>query len=383
MTDFISSWDELDIHANLLRGIYSYGFETPSPIQCRAIKPILDGNNIIAQAQSGTGKTATFTIGALSIIDISKHSEQVLVIAPTRELSNQIHDVIIAIGRFITGLKTKVLIGGISIKQDLFSLSKIRPHIIIGCPGRILDCIQNNGIQMKELKLVIMDEADELLSDGFTDQIYSIVSNIPRTTRIALFSATIPENIRPVISQLFIEPPIEVLVKQNELTLEGIKQYYVAMEQDQQKYETLKDLYKTMTMAQCIIYCNSVRRVGNLYNQLIHDGFAVSCIHGDMNKYERDRSFEEFKNGNSRILISSNVTARGIDIQQVSIVINYDIPSDISSYLHRIGRSGRWGRKGIGINFVTRFDVSKIREIEQYYDTVIEEMPDPSTLSIR
>jgi superfamily II DNA/RNA helicase len=270
-----------------------------------------------------------------------------------------------------------------SIRQDLISLKRSRPHIIIGCPGRILDCIQSNGIHMQELRLVIMDEADELLSSGFTDQIYSIVSNVPRTTRIALFSATIPEHIRPVVDQLFTEPPVEILVKHSELTLEGIKQYYVAMEQDHQKYETLKDLYKTMTMAQCIIYCNSVKRVIWLYTQLIQDGFAVSCIHGDMNKYDRDRSFEEFKTGHSRILISSNVTARGIDIQQVSIVINYDVPADISSYLHRIGRSGRWGRKGIGINFITRFDVSKIREIEQYYDTVIEELPDPSELSIR
>jgi translation initiation factor 4A len=262
-------------------------------------------------------------------------------------------------------------------------LKRNRPHIMIGCPGRIMDCIQHKGISLRDIKLVILDEADELLSSGFTDQIYAIVSTIPNHTRIALFSATLPESVRPVVSRLFTTPPLEILVKQEELTLEGIKQYYVALEDEEQKYETLKDLYKTMAMSQCIIYCNSIRRVLILYNQLIQNGFAVSCIHGDMDKHERDRSFNEFKSGGSRILISSNITARGIDIQQVSIVINYDIPSDVSSYLHRIGRSGRWGRKGTGINFVTRFDVDRIRDIEKYYDTVISELPSPEEWAIR
>lgn len=383
MIEPITSWDELDINTNILRGIYSYGFETPSPIQARAIRPIMNGQNIIAQAQSGTGKTATFSIGALSITDVSLNSEQIIIIAPTRELSKQIHEVLSSIGRFVSGLKTKVLIGGISLRQDLMDLKRNRPHIMIGCPGRIMDCIQHKGISLRDIKLVIMDEADELLSSGFTDQIYAIVSTIPNHTRIALFSATLPESVRPVVSRLFTTPPLEILVKQEELTLEGIKQYYVALEDEEQKYETLKDLYKTMAMSQCIIYCNSIRRVLILYNQLIQNGFAVSCIHGDMDKHERDRSFNEFKSGGSRILISSNITARGIDIQQVSIVINYDIPSDVSSYLHRIGRSGRWGRKGTGINFVTRFDVSRIRDIEKYYDTVIAELPSPEEWAIR
>jgi translation initiation factor 4A len=383
MIESITSWDDLDLDTNILRGIYSYGFETPSPIQSRAIRPIMNGQNVIAQAQSGTGKTATFSIGALSITDVSLNSEQIIIIAPTRELSKQIYDVLTSIGRFVTGLQTRVLIGGISLRQDLMSLKRTRPHIIIGCPGRIMDCIHHQGIRLRDLKLVVMDEADELLSSGFTDQIHSIVSNIPTDTRIALFSATLPDSVRPIVAQLFTTPPIEILVKQEELTLEGIKQYYVAIEDEEQKYETLKDLYKTMSISQCIIYCNSIRRVIVLYNQLVENGFAVSCIHGDMDKPDRDRSFTEFKSGSSRILISSNITARGIDIQQVSIVINYDIPSDVSSYLHRIGRSGRWGRKGTGINFVTKFDVNRIRDIEKYYDTEIVEMPHPEEWSIR
>jgi translation initiation factor 4A len=371
----ISSWDELNIQATLLRGIYNYGFENPSPIQATAIVPILEGKNIIAQAQSGTGKTATFSIGALSVIDIVDTTVQAVILAPTRELAKQISTVISNLGKFIKNIRIKICVGGTPIYQELKQIRQEAPHIIIGCPGRILDCIQSKGISTDFIKILIMDEADELLSGGFINQIQSIIQSIPSTTQVALFSATIPENIRPIIENIFQTPPIEILVKQDELTLEGISQYYVALNDDIHKYDTLKDLYKCISMSQCIIYCNSVRRVIILHNQLENDGFTVSCIHGEMDKKSREDSFEEFKSGSSRILISSNITSRGIDIQQVSIVINYDIPYDVSNYLHRIGRSGRWGRKGTGINFITRRDIAKIKEIEAYYDTVIQELP--------
>jgi superfamily II DNA/RNA helicase len=335
----------------------------------------LAGNNIIAQAQSGTGKTATFSIGAISSVDISISKIQVIVLAPTRELAKQIHTVVSNLSKFISLLKVKVCVGGTSIHNELRQLRDDPPHIVIGCPGRILDCIQKNGIASNNIKLLIMDEADELLSSGFLPQIQSIVESIPIRAQVALFSATLPDHIRPCISNIFPTPPLEILVKQEALTLEGISQYYVAVNDDLHKYDTLKDLYKSMSMAQCIIYCNSVRRVITLHQQLTEDGFTVSCIHGEMDKRCREESFDEFKTGVSRILISSNITSRGIDIQQVSIVINYDIPQDVCNYLHRIGRSGRWGRKGTGINFITRRDLCKMRDIESYYDTVIEELP--------
>jgi translation initiation factor 4A len=375
MNPTISSWDELEITPLLLRGIYNCGFENPSPIQSVAIAPILAGNNIIAQAQSGTGKTATFSIGAISSVDISISKIQVIVLAPTRELAKQIHTVVSNLGKFISQLKVKVCVGGTSIHNELRQLRDDPPHIVIGCPGRILDCLQKNGIDHNTIKLLIMDEADELLSSGFLPQIQSIVEAIPSTAQVALFSATLPDHIRPCIQNIFPTPPVEILVKQEALTLEGISQYYVAVNDDIHKYDTLKDLYKSMSMAQCIIYCNSVRRVITLHQQLTDDGFTASCIHGEMDKRSREESFEEFKTGISRILISSNITSRGIDIQQVSIVINYDVPNDVCNYLHRIGRSGRWGRKGTGINFITRRDISKMRDIETYYNTVIEELP--------
>jgi len=375
MINTIHLWEDLNISSELLRGIYNYGFEKPSPIQSKAILPILENKSMIAQAQSGTGKTATFAIGALSRIDLNKHEEQVIILAPTRELSKQIEDVVLHLGCFIQNLHTKLLIGGNSIQQDIHSLQTKKPHIIIGCPGRVLDFINNKYINIHNINLVILDEADELLSSGFQEQIYHIIKSVNNTTQILLFSATIPTHLHPTVQKLFIEPPVEILVKQEELTLEGIKQYYVALYNDEEKFETLKDLYSSICVSQCIIYCNSVRRVTNLHNRLSHDGFSVSFIHGEMDKLTRTKSFNDFRVGSTRILISSNITARGIDIQQVGIIINYDIPNDVSSYLHRIGRSGRWGRKGTGINFITKFDIHKIKEIEKYYDTEISELP--------
>ena len=367
-------WDELDIPIQLLRGIYAYGFETVSPIQKKAIKPIISGKDVIAQAQSGTGKTATFTIGALSVIDLDLKSPQVLILSPTRELTRQTANVINGIGCMIPNLNVQVLIGGTLIKDDLDMINENPPHIIAACPGRIYDIIKRNRNITKNIKTIILDEADEMLSSGFKEQIYNIFQYLNKKIQICLFSATIPNYIQEIINKIM-KDPIRIEVKSEQLTLEGISQYYVAIENDLQKYDTLKDLYSTISVSQCIIYANSLKRVNDLYQAMLTDGFPVCCIHGSMEKEERDKAFTEFKLGKFRVLISSNVTARGIDIQQVSVVINFDLPKDIHTYLHRIGRSGRWGRKGVGINFITRRDVTKIREIEQHYATEITELP--------
>ena len=234
--------------------------------------------------------------------------------------------------------------------------------------------IRRRHINANKFKLVILDEADEMLSSGFKDQVYNIFQHLNKNVQIALFSATLPNNIYQITNK-FMRNPVKICVKSESLTLEGIKQYYVAVEDDRQKYLTLKDLYQHITLAQCIIYSNSVKRVMDLYEAMKEDGFPVCCIHSNMDKFERERSFKEFRNGTARVLISSNVTSRGIDIQQVSVVINFDLPRDVHSYLHRIGRSGRWGRKGTGITFITRRDIIKMKEIETYYNTQIEELP--------
>jgi translation initiation factor 4A len=370
----IKSWDELDIPTDLLRGIYAHGFEMPSPIQKKAIQPMILKKDIIAQAQSGTGKTATFTIGALANVNLDDKNVQVLVLSPTRELSIQTANVFNSIGGMMVGLKVQVLIGGNSIDDDVNNLKHNSPQVIVGCPGRVYDMIRRNTFSAKNIKLVILDEADEMFSTGFKEQVYNIFQNFNKDIQVALFSATLPSYIYSITSKLMREP-VKVSVKAEQLTLEGIAQYYVAVEDDKQKYATLKDLYSVISLSQCIIYCNSVKRVSDLYDAMIEDGFPVCRIHSGMEKADRDHAFAEFRTGKFRVLISSNVTARGIDIQQVSVVINFDICKCVHTYLHRIGRSGRWGRKGVGINLITRRDISKLKEIEAHYSCQIDEMP--------
>jgi translation initiation factor 4A len=372
-TSSIKNWDQLDLKDNLLRGIYGYGFENPSPIQQQAIGPIISGNDVIAQAQSGTGKTGAFTISTIQKIDETLNEIQALILAPTRELAIQIHNVATKIGSFVENLSFSLLIGGKQIEYDIEELEK-GSQIVVGTPGRVHDLIRRKKINAKKIKVIVLDEADEMLSSGFKEQIYSIFQFLESNVQIALFSATLPLEIQSIAGK-FMRNPVEILVKTESVTLEGIQQYYVAIENDAVKYETLKDLFQTISVNQCIIYCNSVNRVTDLYEALIKDNFPVCCIHSNMGKDERMSAYKEFMNGSSRVLISTNLTARGIDVQQVSTVINFDIPKDIHTYIHRIGRSGRWGRKGMGINFVTRRDIGKIKEIEGYYSTQIDELP--------
>jgi len=372
-TDEVASWDQLDLKDNLLRGVYGYGFENPSPIQKKAIKPIITGKDVIAQAQSGTGKTGAFTISTIQRIDETLNEIQGLILAPTRELAIQIHSVASTMGTFVENLSCSLLIGGRSIDLDVKELEN-GPQIVVGTPGRVHDLIRRRKINTKTIKLMVLDEADEMLSNGFKEQIYNIFQLLGSSIQIALFSATLPTEIQ-TITEKFMRDPIQILVKTESVTLEGIQQYYVAIENDTQKYETLKDLFQSISVNQCIIYCNSINRVMDLYEALIKDNFPVCCIHSGMEKEERMKAYKEFTNGSSRVLISTNLTARGIDVQQVSTVINFDIPKDIHTYIHRIGRSGRWGRKGMGINFITRRDIGKIKEIESYYSTQIDELP--------
>lgn len=370
----IHSWDELEIEPKILRGIFAYGFEKPSPIQQRAIKPVIEGRDVIAQAQSGTGKTATFTIGALQRVNIAEPTTQVLILSPTRELSTQTAKVVSNLGSFMDGLKIQTLFGGSTIDEGSSFSNKNVPHIICGCTGRVYDMMRRDRISTKSIKLVILDEADEMLSSGFKEQVYNIFQHLNNDVQVCLFSATLPEGINSIIEKIM-RNPIRICVKREQLTLEGIAQYYIAVNDDREKYTTLKDLFSFITLSHTIIYCNSIKRVQDLYEAMCEDGFPVCRIHSNMDKSDRDKAFTDFRNGNSRVLISSNVTARGIDIQQVSVVINFDLPKCVHNYLHRIGRSGRWGRKGVGINFITRRDVMQIKKIEEHYSTQINEMP--------
>jgi len=366
------SFDDYDLDENLLRGIYSYGFEKPSAIQQRGIKPILDGRDTIGQAQSGTGKTATFVIGVLQRMDIGVRGCQALILAPTRELANQIQKVALALGDY-QKVKCHACIGGTSVREDIDKL-RDGQHLVVGTPGRVFDMISKRHLRCDDLLTFVLDEADEMLSRGFKDQIYDIFKTMPPNIQVCLFSATMAPEILDLTSK-FMRDAVRILVKKDELTLEGIRQFYVAIEKEEWKLDTLCDLYETLTITQAIIYCNTRRKVDFLADQLQKRDFTISTMHADLDQKERDLVMREFRSGSSRVLVSTDLLARGIDVQQVSLVINYDLPQNMENYLHRIGRSGRFGRKGVAINFVTNSDVRAMKDIEKFYHTQIEEMP--------
>jgi hypothetical protein len=338
----INSWDDLDLNPNLLRGIFAYGFEKPSPIQQKAIKPIILGKDVVAQAQSGTGKTATFTIGALANVDVANNSTQVLVLSPTKELTIQTAKVFESLGNMLDGLKVQSLYGGSLIEDGSSFSNKNIPHVICGCPGRVFDMMRRDKLSAKKIKTIILDEADEMLSTGFKDQVYNIFQYLNSDIQVVLVSATLPDSIHNIISKIM-RNPVKIAVKREMLTLEGIKQFFIAVDDDRQKYATLKDLFSYLSIAQCIIYSNSIKRVQDLYEAMKEDEFPVCRIHSNMDKVERENAFNDFRFGKSRVLISSNVTARGIDIQLVNIVINFDLPKCVYTFLLRFVSCGRWG----------------------------------------
>ena len=366
------SFDELKINDNILRGVYGHGFEKPSSIQVKSIPIILSGKDIVAQAQSGTGKTGAFSIGSLCRIDETKQCIQSIVLVPTRELAEQVYKVIKDISSYtkITSLK---VIGGTNVSMCRESLNK-NPHIIIGTPGRILDMIQRRSLPTIDIKMLILDEADEILSYGFKECIHDIIQRIPKNTQICLFSATLPDEIIDLTSK-FMNDPEKVLVKKEQLTLEGIQQFFINIKHNDWKYEVITDLYDTINVGQCIIYMNSKNKILEIYDKLLKDNFPVGYITGDRTGNERNEIMEQFRSGTLRILLSSDLLARGIDIQQLSLVINYDLPREKETYIHRIGRSGRYGRKGVAINLINDREVEYMKHIEEFYDTKINEMP--------
>ena len=366
------SFEDLNLKESLLRGVFSYGFENPSVIQNSAIPVLSKGKDVIAQAQSGTGKTGAFAIGCLNKLDEEKKRTQVLIISPTHELVNQTYDVLKNLSNYMDVTIMKVM-GGTNVNECRNDLSK-DPQIIVGSPGRILDMINRRFLFTDNITTLIFDEADEILSYGFKESIYNIIKCIPQNTQICLFSATIPEDIIELSSK-FLREPEHILVKKEALTLEGITQFYINIKVNDWKYDVLKDLYDTISISQCIIYINSKNKLNEVYDNLLKDSFPVSCIHGELTSQERKKTMEDFKSGHTRILLSTDLLSRGIDIQQLSLVINFDLPKSKETYIHRIGRSGRYGRKGVSINLVTDRDLPYMKEIEEFYDTEIKEMP--------
>jgi len=367
-----STFDAMGIREDLLRGLYSYGFEKPSAIQQRAIMPICAGRDVIAQAQSGTGKTSMISLALCQMLDTSTREVQALVLSPTRELATQTEKTALALGNFMS-VQVHACIGGRSVGEDAKVLDR-GVHLVSGTPGRVFDMIKRRNLRTRNIKTLVLDEADEMLNKGFKEQIYDVYRYLPPETQVVLVSATLPVDVLEMTSK-FMTDPIRILVKRDELTLEGIKQFFVAVEKEEWKFDTLCDLYDTLTITQAVIFCNTKKKVDWLTEKMRANNFTVSAMHGDMPQKERDAIMGEFRGGTTRVLITTDVWARGIDVQQVSLVINYDLPLIRENYIHRIGRSGRYGRKGVAINFVKADDGGELRDIEQYYSTQIDEMP--------
>jgi len=366
------TFDSMGLKEELTRGIYAYGFEKPSAIQQRAIVPVISGRDVIAQAQSGTGKTATFCISILQSIDTAVRETQALVLSPTRELAQQIQKVALALGDYMS-VQVHSCIGGKSVGEDIRKL-EYGQHVVSGTPGLVFDMISRRSLRTRNIKMLILDEADEMLNKGFKEQIYDVYRYLPPATQVVVVSATLTNDVLAVTKK-FMSDPIRILVKRDELTLEGIKQFFVAVEKEEWKFDTLCDLYDTLTITQAVIFCNTRVKVDWLTDKMRKANFTVAAMHGDMPQNEREEIMNSFRSGENRVLITTDIWARGIDVQQVSLVINYDLPNNRELYIHRIGRSGRFGRKGVAINFVKSDDIRILRDIEQFYSTQIDEMP--------
>lgn len=365
-------FEDMELNELLLRGIFGKGFDSPSSIQSQAIVPMIKGHDIIAQAQSGTGKTGTFSIGALARVDPEIRKPQILVLAPNRELADQIFSVASELGTYMD-LNMALIIGGTPVEQNLKILDS-GVQFIVGTPGRVYDMIKRYVLKTDKIKSFIMDEADEMLSNGFKDQIYEIFQYIPKRAQVCLFSATMPEAALEMTNK-FMDNPVKILTKREELTLQGIKQYYQPVPQESWKIATLVDLYEKLSIGQSIIFANSRRKAEFIKEQLLEEDYTAHCIHGEMAQVDRNEIMRNFKAGKVRILIATDIIARGIDVQQVSIVINYDMPRFREVYIHRIGRSGRYGRKGTAINFVTEREYTSMMHIQDFYKTDIERLP--------
>jgi len=375
------TFDEMGLPDTLLRGVYSYGYERPSKIQSLAIVPIMQGNDILAQANSGTGKTASFLCGSLCRIDAKLNKPQIMILVPTQELAKQILEVAKHLGSFM-GITCLCATGGNAIREDI-SLIENGVHLVVGTPGRMFDLMNRGKLTTENIKCLILDEADQMLEDRFYKQVMCILElGFPNTTKVSLFSATMPKEVLEVAAKL-LQNPVKILIPAEQVSLDGIKQYKVELKREEHKYEVLCDIYKQLNINQALIYCNTRKRAEWLAEKLSADGYPLLCIHGEMENTERRKRMEDFRTGKVRVLIATDLLARGIDVQHVSLVMNFELPMNRENYIHRIGRSGRFGRKGVSINLLSPNEKKMKEELESHYTIRMEELPyDLGTLSL-
>ena len=375
----MKKFNELALSSELTKALDIMNFENMTQIQEEAIPAILAGNDVIGQSQTGTGKTAAFGIPAVEKVDPSKKHIQVLILCPTRELANQIQEVIKQISKFKKGLRSTAIYGGDSIERQIRDLKR-GTQIIVGTPGRVMDHMRKGTIKFGELKMVILDEADEMLNMGFEEDIQTILKDITYPHQTLLFSATMPKRILD-LTKKYQNHPKNIKIKSETLTVKNIEQIYYDTKL-KMKPELLKRILKVEHPTSAVIFCNTKKRVDDLIGILKSESFSVEALHGDIRQSTRERIMKKFKSGQINILVATDVAARGIDVNDLDIVFNYDLPQEHEYYVHRIGRTGRNGKNGKAISFVVGKEIRELHEIEKYAKTKVKLEKAPSSTEI-
>ena len=375
----IIKFEDLPISDDIKRAVIEMGFEEPSPIQSQSIPVILSGKDVIGQAQTGTGKTAAFSIPLLEMINPEEKSVQAVVLCPTRELAIQVSTEIRKIGKYMHGIKSLPVYGGQPIERQIKAL-KSGVQIVIGTPGRVIDHINRKTLKMDNVKMVILDEADEMLDMGFREDIEMILSKTPEERQTTFFSATMPKGILE-LTKKYQKNPEHIKVVRKELTVPNIKQYYIET-RSANKLEVLSRLIDVYNPKLSVVFTNTKKGADELVSDLQARGYFADALHGDLKQTQRDIVMDKFRNGTIDILVATDVAARGIDVDDVEAVFNYDLPQDEEYYVHRIGRTGRAGRSGISFSFVFGKEMRKMRDIERYTKTKLIKHDIPSVADV-
>lgn len=369
------NFDELGLSEEILRAVTEMGFTKPSPIQAQGIPPVLEGHDVIGQAQTGTGKTAAFGIPVLQKIDTDSNGTQALILCPTRELAVQVSEEIGKLSKYLRKIKIEAIYGGDSIDRQIRSLKK-GVHVVVGTPGRVMDHMERGTLNLSQVKMIVLDEADEMLDMGFREDIESILGEMPKERQTILFSATMSKPIM-TITKRFQNDPVLIKVVRNELTNQNIEQVYFEVK-PQAKVEVMTRLIDTHGIKSLLVFCNTKRKVDEIVEDLQLRGYASEGIHGDLRQQQRNNVMSKFKSGVTTILVATDVAARGIDVSGLDAVINYDIPMDEEYYVHRIGRTGRAGLPGKAFSLVARDEKYRLRGIEGFTKVKIEKGVIPS-----
>lgn len=372
-------FEELNLSKELLKAIDDMGFEEATPIQAQTIPYIYKGKDVIGQAQTGTGKTAAFGLPILDMINSRDKSQQAIILCPTRELAIQVAGELKALSKYKKGIRILPVYGGQPIERQIHAL-KNGVQIIIGTPGRVLDHIRRNTLKLKNTKIVVLDEADEMLDMGFREDIEKILKDVPKARQTLLFSATIPKPILE-LAEKYLKDPQFIKVVHKELTVPSIEQYYFEVKQ-KNKVEALSRLIDFYNPNLALVFCNTKKRVDELLQQLQARGYSADGLHGDMSQSQRDRVMGKFKSGAIDILVATDVAARGIDVDDVDVVVNFDVPQNEEYYVHRIGRTGRAGKAGKAFTFVAGREIYKLKDIQRYAKTKIIRREIPTLVDV-